>query len=131
MLSRVFDFGQADGEGFEDVLPDSWWYNAVLSAQSVGIINGYDGRFMPYSSIKRQDAVVMIYRALLACGKAEAAPSEENSFKDGSSVSGYARTAVTALSEMGVIQGYNGYFRPNDTITRAEAAALIYRVKSL
>ncbi|HIW57080.1 MAG TPA: S-layer homology domain-containing protein [Firmicutes bacterium] len=42
----------------------------------------------------------------------------------------WAESAIDKWSETGVIQGYEGYFRPDDNITRAEAATVINNVLS-
>jgi endo-1,4-beta-xylanase len=117
--------------GFDDVAQDSYWYDAILSAKSAGIVNGYGESFMPYSSIKRQDAAVMVYRALMSEGKIEDVSFDLSEYNDAQSISSYASEAVATLSAMGILNGSNGSFRPNDAITRAEAAVLIYRVMNL
>ena len=42
----------------------------------------------------------------------------------------WAESAIDKWSETGVIQGYDGYFRPDDNITRAEAATVLNNVLS-
>lgn len=42
----------------------------------------------------------------------------------------WAESAIDKWSETGVIQGYGGYFRPDDNITRAEAATVLNNVLS-
>ncbi len=50
-------------------------------------------------------------------------------FKDASTISDEYATAVEALSALEVFKGYeNGNFNPKGTITRAEVAAIIYRI---
>ena len=53
----------------------------------------------------------------------------ELTFVDSESVADYAREAVSALSENGVINGMSdGNFSPNEITSRAQAAVMIYRV---
>lgn len=65
--------------------------------------------------------------ALLCTGTA----ASTSQFPDVSQTADYA-TAVCCLSEIEVIVGFeNGEFRPEDTITRAQAAAIICRLKGV
>lgn len=40
----------------------------------------------------------------------------------------WAQTAIEKWSNLGIIQGYNGSFRPDDSITRGEMAVIIDRI---
>ena len=52
-----------------------------------------------------------------------------NAFSDDDSITDTYKTAVTVLSELDVFQGYeDGSFQPQGPITRAEVAAIIYRI---
>ncbi|KUK11121.1 MAG: S-layer domain protein [Clostridia bacterium 41_269] len=111
---------------FKDVGKDRWFYDAVMLSAAKGIIKGYeDGTFRPYIRISREEAAVMLMRAL-------GEKTEEKgllSFKDASSISPWAGTAVASAVERGLIKGYeDGTFGPKNAIKRAEAAVLIYRV---
>ena len=76
--------------------------------------------------LKRLAAVALC--AILLCGSAAAASGK---FPDVAEQADYA-TAVGCLSEIGVIVGFeNGEFKPKDTITRAQAAAIICRMKGV
>lgn len=97
-----------------------------------GITKGYaDGTFRPNNYISRQEFAVMLYRYL---GLNDADYAEMPSpFADEDQIGGFAKTAVTALSSMGVINGSEKdgklYFHPQDLITRAQAAAMIGRLE--
>ncbi|MOA24722.1 hypothetical protein D3C78_1454130 [compost metagenome] len=53
-------------------------------------------------------------------------------FADQKQIGAYAREAVEYLQQTGIINGYtDGTFRPLNLTTRAEAAALIYRIMGL
>lgn len=114
-------FGISGGSAdFADVAPGAWYADYVGAAYAAGIISGYDGRFMPQDNISRQDAALIIYRAL-GLERADGA-----AFADGTSIADYAREAVDTLSSAGILKGSDGYFYPQNTITRAEAAQLFY-----
>ena len=66
----------------------------------------------------------MIYRAATVCGKSFSGNME---FADSNDISEYAKEAVSALTEKGIINGLSdGSFAPLSSLTRAQAAQLIY-----
>ncbi len=111
--------GKAD---FADVTPNDWFYPYVGASFESGLINGYDGKFNPYTNITRQDVAVILYR--LFGTKLDQA--DDMSFADSANVADYARTAVSTLGRAGIINGYeDGTFKPQNSITRAEIAQLM------
>lgn len=109
---------------FQDVEADAWFAPFVYRCASAGIVRGYDGEFRPQEEITRQDAAVMIHRMLSARG---AAANGAAVFADQDQIAAYAREAVAALADAGVITGYENLFSPEDLTTRAEAAAMLCR----
>ena len=110
---------------FTDVANDAWSYPYVSSALASGLVTGVtDTFFDAESSISREDAAVIIYRAYeKKVGSVEASES----FADESDIAEYAVKAVAAMKNLGVINGYeDGSFRPKKSITRAECAKMIY-----
>ncbi len=106
---------------FNDVSPDAWYTPYIEAAYSNGIISGVGGgRFAPDESISRQDACVIINRIMNNKGTGIL------SFLDNEEISDYAKEAISALFEAGIIKGV-GYnrFAPNDFIDRQSAAVLI------
>lgn len=111
---------------FGDVDDGAWYTEYVASAVKKGITTGYpDNTFRPNEQLTREDAAVMILRAAGIEGK-----KTELGFKDRDSISEYAQNAVGVLSEMGIINGFeNGEFRPKETITRAQTAQIIFKLR--
>ncbi len=112
-------------QGFEDVDENAWYYKAVMWAADNNIVYGIgNGMFAPDTSITREDTAAIIYRYLAL------EPAENSSaFSDSEDISGYASEAVNTLSAEGIISGYpDNTFRPGNTITRAEMAAVLYKV---
>jgi len=74
--------------------------------------------------------MVLIVRTLEKCGVQLNASGNTalTQFKDYQDISGYARAAVAALVKSGVITGNGNYLNPNANITRAEIAAILYRI---
>ncbi len=111
-------------EGFGDVKIDDWYATYVITALENGLINGVAAdRFGAGQEITRQDIAVILYKALAEkTGEVEGAPE----FADSDSISDYAVTAVKALADLKIINGYEDKtFRANEKATRAEAAKMI------
>ncbi len=135
MLCRAFDFeGSSTASGFYDVPAGSYYAQAITTARSLGIVTGDGtGRFRPTAALTRQDAMVMLQRAMNAAGiSAGGSESDLTAFSDAAQVSAYARSAVAALVRLGVVQGDEaGRLNPGSNITRAEMAVILHRVLTL
>lgn len=112
---------------FSDVSEDFWGYAAISALSENGLIKGYtDGSFRPDSEITRAEFTMLILGldAAAADGE-ERASGAPTAFVDVDSQ--WFATAVGRASAMGLIVGENGYFRPNDPITRQDAAVILYK----
>ncbi|OME73426.1 hypothetical protein BSK65_06520 [Paenibacillus odorifer] len=118
---------------FEDVSPDAWYYQAVSTAQALKIVNGRsEGLFGAKEPITRQEMAVILFRARSLAALQPDYSSKTVVFADQKQIGAYAREAVEYLQQSGIINGYSdGTFRPLNLTTRAEAAALIYRIMGL
>lgn len=112
----------AGGAELADVHAGDWYYEPICVLNASGIMFGDEnGFFNPNSQITRQDVCVMLQRIL-------ALPAGEADFADGDAISGYAAEAVGSLYQNGIISGRgDNLFAPQDTMTRAEAAAILCR----
>lgn len=130
MLYRALDLSSSSKSNFSDVPAGSYYYTAIATAKALGIAKGYDDLFMPNAPITREDAMVLVARALKADGKTLTAGSiyDLSNFKDKSSVSDYAVSSVATLVKAGIITGSNSYLNPKSYVTRAEMAVILYRV---
>lgn len=110
---------------FTDVPENAWYYEAVMWAADNDIVYGIgNDMFAPNRSVTREETAAIIYRYLK-----EEANEDISSFNDISTVSDYALEAVNTLTAQGIIKGYpDNTFRPKNSITRAEAASVIYGV---
>ncbi|MCR4718942.1 MAG: S-layer homology domain-containing protein [Firmicutes bacterium] len=122
IIVSVFGLSGDGGLGYGDVSEDAWYSNYIEKAAANGIIYGSDGMFFPNNNITRQDAALIIYRIL---AMKNITMSDGSEFSDQSSISDYAKDAVSKMSGIGIINGYEGNFMPNNNITRAEAATII------
>lgn len=130
MLYRALDLSASSKSNFSDVPAGSYYYTAIATAKALGIAKGYDDLFMPGASITREDAMVLVARALKADGRTLSAGSiyDLSNFKDKGSVSDYAVSSVASLVKAGIITGSNSYLNPKSYVTRAEMAVILYRV---
>lgn len=113
-----------DAEAFFDVKKEDWYYGYVMTARKNGIINGDEKNyFNPNEHVTREDAAVMIYRTL----HTDIADNKICNFTDNDEISGYAKEAVGALYNKGIINGMgNGMFEPKSNSTRAQICVLIF-----
>jgi hypothetical protein len=133
MLYRALDLSATTSGNFSDVPKDSYYYKAIATAKALGIAKGFDNQFMPSASITREDAFVLVARALKVDGKKLSAGDYDDlsAFKDRKSVSDYAVTSVATLVKSGIVQGSNSNLNPKAFISRAEMAVILYRVLEL
>lgn len=111
---------------FTDIADSHFAFAAVKTLSTQNVINGFeDGSFRPTDSVTRGQAAAIINRVL------KYTPSKINSFKDVSASHTFAKD-IAAMKELGIINGYsNGNFGPNNTMTKAEMAAIIHRAFEL
>lgn len=88
-------------------------------------VQGYpDGTVKPAGNITRAETAAILFR-LMDEGSRKTYYSTKSGFRDVASGSWY-NTYVATLNNAGVItDSSNGYFRPNEAITRAELAAML------
>ena len=130
MLVRAFDFSAEESSTqFSDVDADSWCADAINVAASLGISNGYaDGSFGVGREITREEMAVMAYRAALIKG-ADFTETACKEWADAASISEFAKKAVFALNNKGIINGISSSeFSPKTNTTRAQAAVIIMRL---
>lgn len=129
MLWRAF----GDGVDYDDVeLPftdagqiGGWAKDAVCAMYRLGVVNGDgNGAFRPAASVSRQEAAAMLGRLL---EKGWAAP--ELVYPDSGAIASWAVEHVRTLSVLGIFGGYDdGAFHPAEPLTRAQIAAMLYRM---
>lgn len=129
LLVKAFDLTavQENETVFTDCDIKQWYYPYVVIGYQSNIVKGIsEFVFGVGNHITRQDLSVLINRCLMA--NKVYLESGETKFADNDDVAEYAISAIGALSENGIINGYeDNRFLPNGNITRAEAAVMIYR----
>lgn len=104
----------------------SWAQKAVAQEVQAGIINGYkDGTFRPGAPITRAEMAVMIANAL----DLKIPSNTETGFADDKDIPAWAKGAVAAVKELGLVQGKGaGRFAPKGETTRAEAVTVLLKM---
>ncbi|MDN5348074.1 MAG: hypothetical protein PWP65_1638 [Clostridia bacterium] len=134
MLVRVLKLsatGSEDLSAIRDANKISAWARPALAiALREGIIAGADLlELRPQEPAKRFEVAVFIVRALGLTELARARSSIILAYKDVKDIPSWAIGYVALLKEKGLMSGDSqGYFRPLDTLTRAEMATLLARV---
>lgn len=134
IVKTFFENAEVSDKSFDDVSDGEWYAEFVKKACGEGIINGIgENIFGTGMNITREDMAVIAYRTALKSGKMK--ESERVSgfiFADDEQISDYAKTAVYALYDAGIINGVSeDEVAAKDYLTRAQAAKIIYGIYSL
>lgn len=113
MTSEAVAFSDVEGH---------WAEKSIQKAEEMKIINGYeDNRFMPDSYMTRAELVTIINRFLEI-------QSETDKYIPDVTRQDWFHSDVRKALSAGIIKGdANGYVRPNDYVTREEAAVIMCR----
>ena len=127
LLAADYDVYSIDSaDDYSDISEEDWFYKYVTFATKRGFVEGYDdGTFRPNEPINRAEAVVILMR--VACEDVWHYTTKDIPFWDVERSEWYTYAVVLAYEE-DIIEGYHDRsFRPEDNLTRAEAAAMAYR----
>lgn len=120
---------------FKDVAIGKWYAGSAKWAVDNNILSGYsDGTFRPDTKISREEMCVIMKKYIDYYCKENNVTHKLNgtdkAFPDASKISSWAKDAVDACHEYGLIEGFaiDGTFRPKNGSTRAEVATVIYKL---
>ena len=116
-----------DVESIDNAMPYIEW--AVKNK----IVSGYgNGKFGPIDSITREQMAVMMVNYAKATGYKLPVSKQANTFADDAKISAYAKDAVKAIQQTGIINGKdNNRLDPQGNATRAEASTILRRFVEL
>lgn len=112
---------------FSDVPSGKWYTPAVMWASENEIVNGMtESTFEPQGNIQRQQLCVMLARFAKVYGIELGCSVEKVVFSDDNLIQSYARDAVYACQQAGIISGMTSdTFAPRDNATRAQIAKIM------
>jgi len=120
IIDNVMHYQTKAENRFSD-LGQAFYTDAILKANAAGVINGDGTAVSPADKITREEAAVMLGRAL---GLRENAAGS-GVFSDAAEISSWAAGYINAMAGAGYVQGSNGQFNPKDSITRAEVVTIL------
>lgn len=115
---------------FSDVTAANPNYDNILRSQQLGLVYGYpDGTFQPNRVVLRSEAQSVISHITKDMN---ADKSILNQFKDASAIPAWAKNVYAKTINYGIYVNYpdSRELRPNDNLSRAEAAVLLARLKA-
>ncbi|MEK3876544.1 Ig-like domain-containing protein [Paenibacillus sp. FSL M7-0420] len=122
IIARTFSQSAVTaGVAYSDVPAGHWAADAIGQVTRSGIMKGYGGgSFKPNQTITRAEMATILSRLITS------AQTQAAGFSD---IAGHwAQAAVEQMSQAGIITGYeDGTFRPDQTLTRAEAVTIVNR----
>ncbi|MGI5962424.1 MAG: S-layer homology domain-containing protein [Lawsonibacter sp.] len=123
IINRAFGYEELGSNPFQDVKPKDWFAEDVAIAYGTGYIAGTSKTtFSPNREISREEAAVILARNLMM----QAGVGENMNFTDGRELSTWSSGYVTTAANYHLISGYpDGSFRPQNPITRGEAAIMV------
>ncbi|MEH1792304.1 fasciclin domain-containing protein [Nostoc sp.] len=122
---------QLTAGGFSDVPAGYWAVSAIQFAYETGFLAGYPGNvFSPNQQIPKVQAIVALTSGLgLTASSTGTSTDLSTYYTDASSIPNYAVASVTAATQSNIVVNYPDVkqLNPQQSLTRAEAAALLYQ----
>jgi hypothetical protein len=111
---------------FNDVPKDYWAFTAITSMAKSGFLTGLSNQlFAPDAPMTREEISVLLSRIL----KLQASTTIISPFSD-VDLTRWSYPAIAALSANQILLGYDGgSFHPEENISRAQMAALLFRIQ--
>lgn len=116
---------------FKDVPDGEWYTDAILWANSIGVVTGYPdtGLFGTADNINREQMAVMMYRYAQYKAYDVSKKADFSGFADAEKVSDFAKEAMEWAVGTGIISGKSDgtVLDPQGNANRAECATIIMR----
>ncbi|MBD8499866.1 S-layer homology domain-containing protein [Paenibacillus arenosi] len=124
IVNRMFQLNEQQPQNYTDVQATVWYADAVNAATTAGYMKGYtDSTFKPNATLTRQEAVASLSRLLKWKTN-----NTVLAYKDSADIQPWATSSVSEAVYLGVVKGYEeGTFKPNQSLTRAEAVSILDR----
>jgi hypothetical protein len=130
LINRSFQFTATTTVSFTDLSASNWVYPEVAKAVKEGYIQGYeDGTIRTESRVSREEIAVIAERLIHV--PSTLPQTQSMKFIDFNLISSWSHEAVSLLTTVGIMDGYeDGSFGPDRALTRAEAIVILERVLS-
>ena len=114
---------------FTDVVPGSWYEQAVLWAAETGITAGTSATtFSPNDELTREQLATFLRRYAAYKGLDVSASADLSGYTDAGSISDFALESVRWAVAVGILKGTSGTtLSPKKSATRAEVASMLMR----
>ena len=116
--------------GYRDIASGSELAPYVKWARDAGLMDGSNGAFHPDDYLTREQMATVVARYLTALGRAPGGAAQ-TAYKDQSRISAWALDGVALCTREGILLGSNGAFLPKGKLTRAQTAAIVYRLSEM
>ncbi|WP_168118779.1 S-layer homology domain-containing protein [Paenibacillus sp. HB172176] len=120
---------------FTDVKETDWYNGAINTAYAYHLINGLeDGTFRPNDKITREQAMVIINKAMAITNLKAALPVQPvdvtlRPYIDTAEASSWALDGIADCVQSGIVSGRSGMqLAPKEHLTRAEVAVIVQRL---
>lgn len=122
LIATLFTHSMVYAQGFDDVSQDAWYSESVTFVSEKGIMTGKDNKFNPMQTTTRAEYVNALYNSSVDKGTIYNAE-----FTDVSAANEYF-SAIGWAQQKNVTSGVgNGFFAPEDSLTREMAMTFLYR----
>lgn len=148
LVSRILGFSDADNSALVSAAWDTYGdtieeYELSFGKEEVAflMIKGvftadeleeYIGENNRNDGLKRYEVAIVLTKALNAVSELTNESVDELSFEDNSDIPANAKKYVAYMVKIGLMKGMDGNrFAPNDSVTRAQAALMLYNMKAM
>jgi len=131
---RVFDMLDTDAvSSFNDISRSDWYYAAVATAEQEGLIGGFDDNTFRGNANIPKDLMVVVTANLLAGQMGYLVPSDIEAelarYLDRDEIERWSENGAALATQSNVlIYRIDGLFAPKTTMTRGDAAVVLYKV---
>jgi len=123
IINRILGNSEQNTKYIPEINAKDWFYSEIRKGIQSEVIEGNaEGYVRPNDLVTREEAIVMLQRALVPSAKKYIS----REFKDSNEVSAWAKISIDSFLKEGYINGYSDdTIRPKNYITRAEVVKLI------
>lgn len=130
MIARTLNYGESEASvPFSDVHEKDWFFSSVQMLSDLEILKESE-MLNPNETITREEMGVILGRTLIELGYNSGSGESLTRFDDMDEISDENRLLIATAVRNKLLEGYNGKFAPEDMMTRAQAATVIYRLIS-